>query len=182
VLPLLSAYRAEQDLLSAVFYVANWRFIVQGTDYLAASTDHSVVLHFWSLAVEEQFYLIWPGVILLAMWAARRFATNETATVAGCIGVLTVGSLAASILLTSTNPGLAYMATFTRAWQFGVGGALAVATGALNRAARTRAARRGGWWLGWAGLGAIVWACLSLTSETPTLVWRRCCPRQGPSP
>jgi peptidoglycan/LPS O-acetylase OafA/YrhL len=60
------------DSLSTLFYVANWHFIVGGTDYFAAAVKPSPLSHMWSLAIEEQFYIVWPPVVLVLLHFGRR--------------------------------------------------------------------------------------------------------------
>ncbi|MFI6323941.1 acyltransferase family protein [Nonomuraea sp. NPDC050556] len=112
------------DVLTAALYIANWRFIGQQTDYLAAERDPSPLLHYWSLAVEEQFYLVWAPLALLAFWVAGRRLVGVLAV------VLTGGSLA--LCLTWDGPA-AYLASPSRAWQFGVGALAALATPHVTR-------------------------------------------------
>ena len=71
------------DVLATLGYGANWRFILSGQSYFSAFTTPSPVLHMWSLAVEEQFYLVWPPVVLIVLWLARRWlsATGAIVTV-----------------------------------------------------------------------------------------------------
>ena len=64
--------RVRGDVLGSLFYVANWRFILSGQSYFSTFTAPSPVLHLWSLAVEEQFYLFWPPIVLGVLWLARR--------------------------------------------------------------------------------------------------------------
>lgn len=165
--PLLGVYHSAQDLLAAALYTTNWHFISLGTDYLAQSTDDSPVLHFWSLAVEEQFYLVWPLLILLSSFLAKRNPLRGTLVLASVIGAVTLASLAASILLTPTEPKWAYMATQTRAWEFGVGGLLAITAHVLQSARGTRGGAIIGRILGWAGLWAIGIAAVTFDSKTP---------------
>ncbi|WP_344793079.1 acyltransferase family protein [Frondihabitans peucedani] len=165
--PLLGVYHSAQDLLAAALYTTNWHFISLGTDYLAQSTDDSPVLHFWSLAVEEQFYLVWPLVILVAWLVARKNPLRGTVLLATVIGTITLASLAASVLLTTSEPKWAYMATQTRAWEFGVGGLLAITAHALQSAEGTRAGAILGRIVGWGGLWAIGISAVAYDAKTP---------------
>jgi peptidoglycan/LPS O-acetylase OafA/YrhL len=110
------------DITAALFYVANWRFLFTGSAY-GAATETSPVLHFWSLAIEEQFYLVYP----LAVWAVLR---SKRATIFN-VGVLLGGLLGVSLVYIGFNSGhqlVIYYSTFSRAAELLVGGLLAVAT------------------------------------------------------
>ncbi|WP_441247974.1 acyltransferase family protein [Kitasatospora sp. McL0602] len=163
----------EYDVLAAALSLANWRFISQQTDYLAAGRDPSPLLHFWSLAVEEQFYLVWgPVVALLAYLACRalrrgravRLAVTALAAVAG------LASFALALRWTHGSVSLAYLGTPSRVWQFAVGALVAVLPRQLRAQPRLQAQP----WLralrrlcGWAGLAAIGWAVLRYDATTP---------------
>src|ERR1700760_3570466 len=60
------------DITASALYVANWHFAAQSVDYFAQGLEPSPVLHLWSLAIEDHFYLVWPGLILLTTWFFRR--------------------------------------------------------------------------------------------------------------
>ncbi|WP_231611069.1 acyltransferase, partial [Rhodococcus sp. CX] len=72
LLPPLQAREALGDGIASALYVGNYRFALRGTDYLAADAPPSPFQHFWSLGVEEQFYLVWPALIVATVWSVRR--------------------------------------------------------------------------------------------------------------
>ena len=103
--------------------------------------------HFWSLSVEEQFYLFWPLLIIVALWiAARRGAARRV--VLALLGAVTVASFVHSLVLTDQDVNLAYFSTLSRTWEFGVGGILAIVRGTAVAATATACARswRGSGW------------------------------------
>ena len=68
LLPPLQARSVLGDGIASALYVGNYRFAIQGTDYLAADAPPSPLQHYWSLGVEEQFYLLWPALIIGTAW------------------------------------------------------------------------------------------------------------------
>ncbi|MBT2568969.1 acyltransferase [Arthrobacter sp. ISL-85] len=155
---------AVWDGVWAIFFGANWRLATLGTDYFQAGGPVSPLQHYWSLAVEEQFYFIWPWLMLLIFWALsrRRFTTaKDTRRVIGIvIVVLTVVSFAWSVWETHSNPSWAYFSTFSRAWELGVGAIVAVYASSV---AILRPVIRH--ILGWTGLAGII-AAIFLMSDT----------------
>jgi peptidoglycan/LPS O-acetylase OafA/YrhL len=148
-----------KDALAAVFYVVNYRFAFQGTVYQEVATAPSAFQHLWSLAVEEQFYLLWPALIALCAWKARR---HSRAVLGAVLAALAATSLALSVALTAANPSLAYFSLQTRAWEFCAGAGVALAAGPLARLPRRVAAV-----LSWAGLSGIVVAGTVYGAGTP---------------
>ena len=141
------------DGAASALSVANMRFI-GSVDYFAPTTLPSPFLHFWSLSVEEQFYLAWPGLIVLLCW---RGGSVRRLTAALLIAVL--ASLALSIWLTEASPARAFYLLPTRVWQLGAGGVLAlIGVVGLSRRAGS---------LAWGGLAAIGTSAALFTAETP---------------
>jgi peptidoglycan/LPS O-acetylase OafA/YrhL len=110
------------DVLSALFYVANWHFLLAGTSYADLFSLPSPVLHFWSLAIEEQFYLLFP---LVAWWVLRRFRGATSAL----LRVILAGFAASTLVLVVASllgaSSFAYYATPARAAELLAGAALA---------------------------------------------------------
>ena len=113
-----------RGIVAATLYVENWSLAASSTDYLAAGVGASPVQHFWSLSVEEQFYLVWP-VLLLVVSACFAARVRQRAVI-GLVTLLIAGSLTYSVFSTHADPKFAYFDTLARLWEFGIGGILAV--------------------------------------------------------
>ncbi|MFG1990432.1 acyltransferase family protein [Actinoplanes sp. NPDC048988] len=145
------------DGLFSTFYGINWRLAYEGTDYLNATAAPSPLQHLWSLAVEEQFYLVWP-LLLLAVGAGAR--GNRRAAIA--LSALVVVSLIVSVQQTAGAAPWAYFGSHTRAWELGAGALVALAAGRLGRTPEAPAAV-----LTWGGLAAVVAAAVTYDESTP---------------
>jgi peptidoglycan/LPS O-acetylase OafA/YrhL len=168
-LPVVRLGEYARDALAAAGYAANLRLAETGTDYLRADQSPSPFQHFWSLAVEEQFYLVWPLLMLAAatLWRRRR-------PLAAILGVLVAVSFVLSVTETARSAPWAYFGPHTRAWELGAGALLALAARRINGLpAPARAA------LGWAGLAAILLAALWFDDATAYPGWRALLPVAG---
>lgn len=112
------------DSLWASLFAANIRLARIGAEYLTTVDTPSALEHYWSLAVEEQFYLLWP--LLLAV--AWRMLRNNRRAVTITLSVIAAVSLLACVRLTAHDPVWAYFAPWTRGWELAVGGLLAAIT------------------------------------------------------
>ncbi|MGZ9276917.1 MAG: SGNH hydrolase domain-containing protein [Candidatus Limnocylindrales bacterium] len=157
LLPPLRVVDVASDGAASAVYLGNIRFAIQATDYLQAELAPSPLLHFWSLGVEEQFYLFWPALLLLA--AGRRANPRRLALV---IVAVSIASFALSLLWTSTDAPLAFFLLPARAWELGVGAILALAVGRLARLPGPVANAAVG-----AGLAAIALGGVVLGLDTP---------------
>ncbi len=164
------------DALSTLGYVANWRFAFSHQSYFHGFDAPSPLLHTWSLGVEEQFYLLWPLVVVLVLWLRRRRGggVRALAWLAG-IGALASAGVAAWLTGTGADASRVYYGTDTRSQALLVGAAAAAALVARRGKRSERAkvvvpARPWRWTLvgllGAAGVGAC-WALVS--GQSPLL-------------
>jgi peptidoglycan/LPS O-acetylase OafA/YrhL len=114
------------DAQSALLYVANWRFIDQAADYFATDVDKSPFLHFWTLGIEEQFYVVFPLVILLLVRFGRRGVMSSRAVLMSGLGIFLVLSLVAQFYWAGVDDMHAYFGTDARLYQLVAGCMLAV--------------------------------------------------------
>jgi peptidoglycan/LPS O-acetylase OafA/YrhL len=161
VLPATRLADTAQQILASALYFQNWQLAHDSVDYLKSADAASPVQHFWSLSVEEQFYLIWPLLFLLAALLAVKCGPARRERVRGVAArglttALVAGSLAYSVWYTKANPSAAYFVTTTRMWELGVGGLLALAPVRITHAL----GRQG--WLGWSGLVLVVASAFTL--------------------
>lgn len=135
VYPAARASAITLDGVWAFFFAGNYRFAVADTDYFAATAGASPLQHYWSLAVEEQFYLVWPVVMLvvLTFMARAGWRSRGRVGVGVAIGVVILASLAWGLHETGERPAWAYFSTLSRAWELGLGALLAICTPLLLR-------------------------------------------------
>jgi peptidoglycan/LPS O-acetylase OafA/YrhL len=157
------------EILASTLYVQNWRLAARAVDYSASAAAASAVQHFWSLSVEEQFYLAWPPLILLLLAIARRTRIRRDSLLLGGIVVVTAASLGWSVYATATDPAGAYFVTPTRIWELGAGAVLALArAGRAGKPAGHRSPRPApAIALRWGGLLAIAASAVLLTAASP---------------
>jgi len=168
----IDALDVVDDALWATFFAANIHFFRVGTDYFAQEEGPSPLQHYWSLSVEEQFYLVWPLLLLCCVLAARALARRRgrrrapaglpRLTVFTVLVVLTTASFVYGAVLTAHNPTSAYFSTPARAWELGLGALTALVAGAVASRLKTLVRAL----LCLAGLGLIAFACVSFDAST----------------
>lgn len=153
--------RYFSEVAASALYFQNWLLAGNSVDYLAANNSPSPTQHFWSLSAEEQFYLLWPILIVVALVLTRRSAPRgRRRMVFGILGGATLISFITSLVLTAQYPAVAYFITPTRAWEFGAGALLAFAP-AVTRHPRFAFAAS------WAGVVLIAAAAFAFDAHTP---------------
>lgn len=120
--PLVELRNSAYDVIAALAYFANYHFALRALDYFDGSVNLSPVLHFWSLSVEEQFYFVWP-LLLLIVWSSTTF--GRRALMMTAIAVVVFSGAATIYWATKSQPD-AFFRTEARAWQLGVGALLAL--------------------------------------------------------
>ena len=149
VAPATELGRIRSDGLASLLYVSNWKFIFDGTSYFQAFRAPSPLAHTWSLAIEEQWYLVWP-LALLAM--LRVFRAQLRALAAAMLGLALGSALVMALLFRAgTDPSRVYYGTDTRAQALLIGSALAALTAGARPMIRIE---RGGRPWAWAVAGA----------------------------
>jgi peptidoglycan/LPS O-acetylase OafA/YrhL len=164
VLPPLQARSVFVDGIASALYVGNYRFAVQGTDYLNADMP-SPFQHYWSLGVEEQFYLVWPVLIIATAWLigrVRRGTAAQAWPYAVVLALVAAASLATAVLWTRVSPPWAFFSLPSRAWELAAGGLVALSIQHWRRLPLLPAAI-----VGWGGLALIVLTCTQLGPATP---------------
>ena len=118
-----NALKLRGDIFAAAGYVANWRFLFDHQSYADLfRSGPSPVLHFWSLAIEEQFYLFFPVLLAFGAWIGRRAGRRSMPEI--LLVVVTVASIVVTVL--NTDSDAAYYATHLRAAELFAGGVLAI--------------------------------------------------------
>jgi peptidoglycan/LPS O-acetylase OafA/YrhL len=162
----LEARSALKDGIFSALYVGNYRLAMDGTDYLADGSAPSAFQHYWSLGVEEQFYFVWPALIIGTTWlvARRQQRTSPRSVrpyllVLACVSAI---SFALSLQWTSTSPPWAFFSLPTRAWELAAGGLVALTIPAWRRLPSHAASIVSG-----VGMTLIIFASTVLGDATP---------------
>lgn len=159
-LGIVSGNTTADDARWTAVFLANFHFASIGTNYLTAQQPPSPLLNFWSLAVEEQFYLVYPTVFLLI--AALRTRWSLQARLAIGLVVIIAASFALSVTQTASDSTVAYFSPLTRAWELGIGALVAVGTHRLLTLRKSLGAA-----LTWVGIAGIVYGAVAFNSHTP---------------
>ena len=147
-----------REVQFSIVYLENWILALDSVDYLALSNEASPAQHFWSLSVEEQFYIVWPVLVALAIWlVGKRDGPSNRKAIFRVLLAVTLGSLAYGIYLTYSEPSIAYFSTPVRAWEFGFGALTAFVS--LKASAKVRSI------LVVLGLALIAFASLTFTTK-----------------
>ena len=165
IMPIAYLHESLRDIAASALYWQNWNLAASSVNYLASS-GHTIAEHYWSLSVEEQFYVVWPLLLLGGLALGTKFAVRRRWTFL-VITVLFIGllSFASSVWFTSVDPAQAYFVLFTRMWEFVVGAVL-VLFPSLRLAGRWQNNL-----LGITGLALVVGSALLLNGETPFPGW-----------
>ena len=180
-LPPLQLGSVWKDGVATALYGGNYRFAAVQANYLASSAPPSPFQQYWSLGVEEQFYLVWPLLLLLAPTVIWRLSGHR-ASLAGnnsapraharvmppsrvaafvVLGVLAAGSFTFSLWLTRADEPWAFFSLPSRAWELAAGGLVALGTPLLRGAPTAVAAATG-----WVGLAAVTVSAVAFSPST----------------
>ncbi|TGS70636.1 acyltransferase [Mesorhizobium sp. M3A.F.Ca.ET.201.01.1.1] len=160
----LSKARWEEtanQILASAFYVENWRLAAIAVSYLDADSLPTPVQHYWSLSIEEQFYIVWPLLVIGVAWLSRRMGLSVQRSLTAALSLVFVASLIVSIVMTRLDAAQAYFVTQTRIWELALGGLLVLAQHRLRPG--SRASR----WLAVVGLAGILGSAALFSAATP---------------
>ncbi len=126
-LPLTIFDKTLKEAISSMFYYQNWQLAISNTDYLDANQMKSPLEHYWAMSIQGQFYIIWFILFTCILFGIKKYnLSNGRRLVNLVLGFIIVVSFVYSIYLTKVNQPLAYFITFTRVWEFALGGLLCI--------------------------------------------------------
>ncbi|QEN13256.1 acyltransferase family protein [Mycolicibacterium sp. ELW1] len=168
ILSPLQARTVMGDGIASALYVGNYWFVFQNVDYFA-NHEPSPFEHYWTLGVEEQFYMFWPLTLLAVAWLVRRVRPRKTAEKGlskrpfmVVFGLIVVLSFLSSFVETYLMQAVAYFSTHTRAWDLAIGGMLALSADRWRRLPPKAA-----WVIGSGGLALLLLVCNQFPATIP---------------
>jgi peptidoglycan/LPS O-acetylase OafA/YrhL len=160
LLAFIAGKQAASDAKWTAIFAANIHFGLLGTDYLGSQLPPSPLQHMWSLGVEEQFYVVWPGLFLLMVLIVR--GPRHRAAMAGVLGAIIATSLAWSVVETMSNATWAYFSPLTRAWELALGALVALLAPVISKLPQAFSE-----FIAVAGVIGIVMSAVLFTQTTP---------------
>ncbi|PFG34306.1 acyltransferase family protein [Sanguibacter antarcticus] len=136
VLPESRWHSLTHDATASLLYYQNWALAAGSVDYLSEGQAPSLFQHYWSLSVEEQFYLVWPGLCVVVIALGARLRLDSRRVVLAVLLVLGAASFVVSVHEVRAGSPAAYFTTTTRFWELALGAALAFAP-TLRRSSTT---------------------------------------------
>ena len=160
------------DIFAAALFFINWHFIAQGVDYFAVEEGLvSPLQHYWTLAVEEQFYVVWPLVLMVASTIAIKAKRNVRLIMLYVMVPLALASLIYGLIYTAAAPNDAFFSTFARGWELAFGAILAVLLPKVIRMPKTATTV-----LAVAGVTVIIGSGVLMTESDPFPGWHALLP------
>ncbi|UOQ86820.1 acyltransferase family protein [Gracilibacillus salinarum] len=127
IMPHVQYKQIISEIIASGLYFENWLLAHNAVDYLAQNNEASPLQHFWALSLQGQFYITWPLIIFFAYLLAKKvWKTPIRKTLLGVLITIFILSLCYSVYITKVNQPWAYFNTFARAWEFSLGGILAL--------------------------------------------------------
>lgn len=161
LLPMSTWKQTIAELFASMFYFQNWQLANSAVDYLGQNNQASPYQHFWALSIQGQFYVTWPIVITLVYFLATKILkTPVRKTLLAVLSAIFLASLSYSVYITAVNQPWAYFDTFARAWEFSLGGMLALLLPYLKFPDRAHLI------MGWVGLAIIAFTGMLLPVST----------------
>lgn len=160
------ALEVVYDVAWATFFAANIRFGQREVDYFAQDQGPSPMQHYWSLSVEEQFYILWPLILLAVLaWTRRKHGHGRLPRIPllTALATLTLASFLYATVMTQTDPAAAYFSTPARVWELGAGAILALIAPAVAQLMGSHLRSL----LAASGLALIAISCLEFGEATP---------------
>jgi peptidoglycan/LPS O-acetylase OafA/YrhL len=151
---------ARDSVRAAALYVSNWYFIAQAANYFGADIASSPVAQYWSLSVEEQFYVVWPLLVYGLFRLGRRLGRSPMKVIRAAVAIGGLASVIAALHIATYDLNRAYYGTDTRAYQLMAGAVLALSPELVARVRGSRSAR----WLPLVSIGLLALLVLLATS------------------
>ena len=119
--------KTMREIIASMFYYQNWQLAFSSTDYLDMSQMKSPVEHFWALSIQGQFYLIWFVLFSIIFYILKKTRVDNARKLMNAVlAAVFIISFIYSVYLTAVNQPWAYFITFTRVWEFALGGLICV--------------------------------------------------------